>query len=215
LTIVGIVADVRQMGAEAPVKAEMYLPYRQAQKQLWARPRDLVIRASVEPMNLAASVISKVHEVDPDQPVSNVCTMKEMLGEEFGQRETGTKLLGVFAGLALGLAAIGLYGVMSYFVSKRIPEFGVRMAMGAQPRDILWLVLKRGMGLVMLGQATGLAASLVLTRLMQSLLFDVSASDPIVFTLIALLLAAVAFAACVIPARRATKVDPMVALRYE
>jgi ABC-type antimicrobial peptide transport system permease subunit len=138
-----------------------------------------------------------------------------MLGEEFGQRETGTKLLGVFAGLALGLAAIGLYGVMSYFVSKRIPEFGVRMAMGAQPRDILWLVLKRGMGLVMLGQATGLAASLVLTRLMQSLLFDVSASDPIVFTLIALLLAAVAFAACVIPARRATKVDPMVALRYE
>jgi putative ABC transport system permease protein len=214
-TVVGIVADVRQMGAEVPVKAEMYLPYQQAPGQPWYAPRDLVIRTSAEPMSLVASVTARVHEVDADQPVSNIQTMKEVLGKEFGQRETGTTLLGVFAALALLLAAIGLYGVLSYFVSQRIPEFGVRMALGAQSRDILLLVLKRGMGLAMLGLAIGLAASFALTRLMQSLLFEVSASDPMVFGLIALLLAAVAFAACVIPARRAMKIDPMVALRYE
>src|SRR5256714_12139 len=152
---------------------------------------------------------------DGDQPVSDVRTMKDVLGQELGQRETGTTLLGVFAALALLLAAIGLYGVLSYFVSQRIPEFGVRLALGAQSRDILWLVVKRGMGLALLGLAIGLAASFALTRLMQSLLFEVSASDPVVFALIALLLAGVAFAACVIPARRAMKIDPMVALRYE
>jgi putative ABC transport system permease protein len=156
-----------------------------------------------------------VHEIDPDQPVSNIRTMKEVLGEEFGQRQTGTALLGAFAALAMLLAAIGLYGVLSYFVSQRIPEFGVRIALGAQSRDILFLVLKRGMGLVSAGLAIGLAASFALTRLMQSLLFEVSASDPIVFAVIAALLAAVAFAACVIPALRATRVDPMIALRYE
>ncbi|HWN99788.1 MAG TPA: ABC transporter permease [Blastocatellia bacterium] len=215
ITIVGVVADLKQMGAEAPVKAEMYMPYQQVSSQPWYAPRDLVIRASVPPMSLAAAVIDKVHELDADQPVSNIRTMKEVLGEEFGQRETGTTLLGVFAALAMLLAAIGLYGVLSYFVSQRIPEFGVRMALGAKRRDILLLVLKRGMGLAAVGLTIGLAASFALTRLMQSLLFEVSASDPIVFASIALLLAAVAFAACVVPALRAAKVDPMIALRYE
>ncbi|HYV07733.1 MAG TPA: ABC transporter permease [Blastocatellia bacterium] len=215
ITIVGVVADIKQMGAEAPVKPEMYMPYQQAGDQPWYAPRDLVIRASVPPMSLASAVVSRVHELDPDQPVSNIRTMKEVLGEEFGQRETGTTLLGVFAGLAMLLSAIGLYGVLSYFVSQRIPEFGVRMALGAKQRDILWLVLKRGMGLVAVGLAIGVAASLALTRLMQSLLFEVSASDPGVFALIAALLAGVALAACAIPARRAAKVDPMIALRYE
>jgi predicted permease len=215
IAIVGVVADIKQMGAEAQVKAEMYMPYQQVANQPWYAPRDLVIRASVEPMSLVPTVTARIHEVDVDQPVSNIRTMKEVLGKEFGQRETGTTLLGVFAALALLLAAIGLYGVLSYFVSQRIPEFGVRMALGAQSRDILWLVLKRGMGLAMLGLAIGTAAAFMLTRLMQSLLFEVSASDPIVFGMIALLLAAVAFAACVIPARRAMKIDPMVALRYE
>jgi putative ABC transport system permease protein len=215
IEIVGVVANIKQMGAEVPVKAEMYMPYRQVGDQPWYAPRDLIIRTSVEPMSLVSTVTARVHEVDAAQPVSNIRTMKEVLGKEFGQRETGTTLLAVFAALAMGLAAIGLYGVMSYFVSQRIPEFGVRMALGAQSRDILWLVLKRGMGLAMLGLAIGLAASFALTRLMQSLLFEVSANDPIVFALIAVLLAVVAFAASVIPALRATKVDPMVALRYE
>jgi len=215
ITIVGIVADIKQMGAEKPVKAEMYMPFRQVGSQPWYAPRDLVIRTSVAPTSLVAAVTARVHEVDGDQPVSNIRTMKEVLGEEFGQRETGTTLLGIFAALALLLSAIGLYGVLSYFVSQRIPEFGVRMALGAGSRDILWLVLKRGMGLALVGLAIGLAASFALTRLLQSLLFEVSASDPMVFGVIALLLAVVAFAACTIPARRAMKVDPMVALRYE
>ncbi|MEN3334546.1 MAG: putative transport system permease protein [Blastocatellia bacterium] len=215
VTIVGVVADLKQMGAEAPAKPEMYFPFQQVADQPWYAPRDLVIHTSVAPTSLAQAVTATIHEIDADQPVSDIRTMKDVLGQEFGQRETGTTLLGIFAGLALLLAAIGLYGVLSYFVSQRIPEFGVRMALGAQSRDILWLVLKRGMGLVILGMAIGVAASFALTRLMQSLLFEVSASDPIVFGLIALLLAAVAFAACVIPARRAMKIDPMVALRYE
>ena len=215
IEIVGVVANIKQMGAEAPVKAEMYMPYQQVGDQPWYAPRDLIIRTSVEPMSLVSTVTARVHEVDAAQPVSNIRTMKEVLGKEFGQRETGTTLLAVFAALAMGLAAIGLYGVMSYFVSQRIPEFGVRMALGAQSRNILWLVLKRGMGLAILGLAIGLAASFALTRLMQSLLFEVSANDPTLFGLIALLLAGAAFAACVIPALRATKVDPMVALRYE
>jgi putative ABC transport system permease protein len=215
IEIVGVVADVKQMGAEKPVKAEVYMPYRQVAEQPWYAPRDLVIRTSVPPMSLASVVTNKVHEIDADQPVSNIRTMKEVLGEEFGLRETGTTLLGVFAGLALVLAAIGLYGVLSYFVSQRISEFGVRMALGAESRDILLLVLKRGMALALVGLAIGTAASFALTRLMQSLLFEVSASDPIVFGSIALLLAGVAFAACVIPALRAARVDPMIALRYE
>jgi len=215
ITIVGVVSDIKQMGAEVAVKAEMYMPYQQVADQPWYAPRDLVIRTSVEPMSLVPTVAARIHEVDVDQPVSNIRTMKEVLGKEFGQRETGTTLLGVFAALACLLAAIGLYGVLSYFVSQRIPEFGVRMALGAQSRDILWLVLKHGMGLVIIGMVIGMAAAFALTRLMQSLLFEVSASDPMVFALIALLLAAVAFLACVIPARRAMKIDPMVALRYE
>lgn len=215
ITIVGVVANIKQMGAEVAVKPEMYMPYQQVADQPWYAPRDLVIRASVEPMSLVAGITSRVHEVDANQPVSDIRTMKDVLGKEFGQRETGTTLLGVFAVLAMLLAAIGLYGVLSYFVSQRIPEFGVRMALGAKSSDILWLVLKRGMGLVMLGLVIGTAASFALTRLMQSLLFEVSASDPMVFAVIAAVLAAVAFVACLIPARRAMRVDPMVALRYE
>jgi putative ABC transport system permease protein len=203
------------MGIDAPVKAEMYMPYRQAGSQYWYAPRDLVIRASVDPTSLAAAVTAKVREVDPDQPVSNIRTMEQVLGEQFQQRRTGTTLLGVFAALAMLLAALGIYGVLSYFVTQRTPEFGVRMALGAQTADILRLVLTRGMSLALAGVVIGLAASFALTRLMRSLLFEVNASDPGTFAAIAALLAGVAFAACYIPARRATKVDPMVALRYE
>jgi len=203
------------MGVDRPAGTEVFFPYQQAAANAWAAPRFLVIRSSVEPAGLVAGVRAKVHEVDADQPVAEARTMQDVLGREFQQRETGTTLLGVFAGLALLLSAIGLYGVLSYFVSQRIPEFGVRMALGATSGDILRLVLKRGMGLALVGLLIGLAASFALTRLMQSLLFEVSASDPVIFGLIALLLGAVAFAACYIPARRAMKIDPMVALRYE
>jgi putative ABC transport system permease protein len=215
LTIVGVVKDVRQMGASEPVKAEMYFPYRQVKTHRFFAPRDLVIRTSVDPMMIAAAARDEIHAIDPDQPVSNIRTMEEVLGEEVGQRRTGMMLLAIFAGLALLLAAIGVYGVLSYFVSQHTSEIGLRRALGAQSGDILKWVMKRGMGLATAGAGVGLAGAIALTRLMNSLLFEVSAADPMTFAGATALLAAIAALACWIPARRATKVDPQVALRYE
>jgi predicted permease len=214
-TVVGVVADVRQMGVAAPVKAEMYLPYRQITTFPFFKPRDLVIRASVDPLSLVPAVRNEIHAVDPDEPLSNIATMEEQLSEQTGSHGIGMMLLVSFAGLALVLATLGIYGVLAYFVTQHVPEIGVRLALGAQPRDILALVLKKGMGLALGGVAVGLAASFALTRLMSGLLFGVSATDTKTFALISLLLAAVALLACYIPARRAMRVDPMVALRYE
>ncbi|HEX8179613.1 MAG TPA: FtsX-like permease family protein, partial [Pyrinomonadaceae bacterium] len=147
--------------------------------------------------------------------VANIRTMNEVLGRETAQRRLGMILLTTFAALALLLAALGIYGVLSYFVVQHTPEIGVRLALGAQRRDVLRLVIGKGMKLALAGIAVGLAGALVLTRLMTSLLFGVKAADPLTFGLLALLLTLVALVACYIPARRATKVDPMVALRYE
>jgi len=215
VTIVGVVADVRQMGMDVPVKAEMYFPYRQITTHFWNAPRDLVIRTTGDPLSIAAAVRQEIHEVDRDQPVSNVATMAELLGEETGPRRVGMFLLLAFAGVALLLASMGIYGVLSYFVSQQTSEIGVRMALGAERRHILGLVLRKGMGLAMAGVVLGLAAAFALTRLMASLLFGVSPNDPFTFAAISLLLMVVALLACYIPARRATKVDPLVALRYE
>src|SRR5215213_5503461 len=213
--IVGIVADIRQMGLDEPVKAEMYLPYQQVTDWPGYIPRDLAIRTSGETSNLVGSVRQIIREVDPDQPVSNVATMAELLGEEAAQRRMGMIMLAGFAGLALLLASLGIYGVLAYFVTQHTNEIGVRQALGATPRNILWLVLKKGMGLTLVGVAIGLTASFALTRLMSSLLFGVTAADPLTFATVPLLLVLVALLACYIPARRATKVDPLVALRYE
>jgi putative ABC transport system permease protein len=214
-TIVGIVGDVRQMGIDEPVKAEMYLPHRQITHNPWFIPRDLAIRTTGDPMTLVGAVRQAIREVDPDQPVSNVATMAEVLGEEASQRRMGMIMLVAFAGLALLLASLGIYGVLAYFVTQHTNEIGVRLALGATPRNILFLVLRKGMGLTLMGVAMGIVASFALTRLMSSLLFGVKASDPLTFVVVPLLLGAVALLACAIPARRATKVDPMIALRYE
>jgi predicted permease len=213
--IVGIVADVRQMGLDEPVKAEMYLPYQQVPDWPGYTPRDLAIRTLGDPMSIAGSVRQIVREVDPDQPISNIATMADVLGDEAAQRRIGMIMLAAFAGLALLLASLGIYGVLAYFVTQHTNEIGVRIALGANRRNILALVLKKGMGLTLLGIAIGLATSFAFTRLMSSLLFGVKSSDPVTFTVVPLLLAVVALLACWIPARRATKVDPMIALRYE
>jgi putative ABC transport system permease protein len=214
MEIVGVVADVRQMGIDEPVKAEMYFPYQQ-DDTIWYIPRDLAIRTTGETSNLVGAVRQIIREVDPDQPVSNVATMAEVLGTEAAQRRMGMIMLAGFAALALLLASLGIYGVLAYFVTQHTNEIGVRQALGATPRNILFLVLRKGMGLTFLGVAIGLAASFALTRLMSSLLFGVTAADPLTFVTVPLVLVGVALVACYIPARRATKVDPLVALRYE
>jgi putative ABC transport system permease protein len=215
ITVVGVVTDVRQMGMDVPVNSEMYVPYRQIASHPWFSPRDLVIRTSGEPTELAAAVRREIHAVDPDQAISNVATMEEVLIRETGSRRLGMILLSSFAGLALLLTALGIYGVLSFFVTQQTKEIGVRLALGAQLGDILGLVFKKGMVWTAVGIAIGLAAAFGLSRLMTSLLFGVSATDPLTFAAIAFILTAVALLACFVPARRAAKVDALVALRYE
>ncbi len=215
LTVVGIVADVRQMGMTEPVKPEMYMPQRQIKSHFFFSPRDLTIRTSVEPMSLADAVRTAIHAVDPNQPVTNIRTMEEVLGEESAQSRVAMILMSTFAALALLLAAIGLYGVLSYFVTQHTSEIGLRMALGAQAGDVLRLVLRQGLTLVFSGVALGLFGAFALTRLMKSLVFGVATADPLTFALVPLVFCAVALVACWVSARRATKVDPMVALRSE
>lgn len=214
MMIVGIAGDVRQMAVDEPVKPEMYFPYQQSIASFYS-PQDLAIRTSVEPLGLVATVSNAIHQVDPEQPISNIRTMDQILGEETSSRELGMTLLSIFAGLALLLATLGIYGVLAYFVVQHTQEIGVRMALGAQRKNILGLVLKKGMALTFLGVGIGLAMAFALTRLMASLLYGVGTTDPLTYAMIAGLLTAVAFLACYLPARRATKVDPMVALTYE
>jgi len=214
-TVVGVVSDVRQMGVDAPIKAEMYLPYRQSGIYVWFAPRDLAIRVTGDPMSLVTAISSEIHEVDPDQPISVISTMDELLGRETEHRQVGMILLATFAGVALLLAALGIYGVLAYSVAQRTREIGVRVALGANTSDVLKMVVKQGMWLATIGTAIGLLASFALTRLIESLLFGVSTNDFPTFICVAALLTFVALLACYIPARRATKVDPMTALRYE
>jgi len=215
LEVIGVVADVRQMGLDAPVKAEMYLPYQQVTNYLSYMPRDLAIRTSGDPSSLAGAVRQVIREVDPDQPVSNIATMAELLGEEAAQRRLGMFMLVAFSALALLLAAIGIYGVLAYFVSQHTNEIGVRVALGATQWNILFMILRKGMNLTLAGVGIGLVAAFAVTRLMSSLLFEVRAVDPLTFVVAPLVLAIAGLLASFIPARRAIKVDPLVALRYE
>jgi putative ABC transport system permease protein len=153
--------------------------------------------------------------MDPDQPINDMRTMIEVISRSVWQPRLYAILFGVFAAVALALASIGIYGVMAYSVSERTREIGIRVALGAQRRDVLKLVVARGMTLTMIGAGIGLGAALALTRLMQTLLFEVSATDPLTFVTLAVLLSVVALVSCYLPARRATKVDPMIALRHE
>jgi predicted permease len=212
LEIVGVVKDVRQMDLAAEPKLQMYLPYEQAD---FFQPNALVIRTNINPLSLAATVRKTVWDIDKDQPVSNISSMEQVLSASVARQRFSMVLLGIFAALALVLAAVGIYGVMSYSVAQRTHEIGIRMALGAQRTDVMKLTVSQGMRLVVIGVIAGLVAAVMLTRVMSSLLFGISATDPVTFAAISLVLMSAALLASYIPAVRATKVDPMVALRYE
>jgi putative ABC transport system permease protein len=156
-----------------------------------------------------------VQQVDKDQPISNIMTMEQLLAESMAQRRFNMLLLAIFSAVALLLAAVGIFGVMNYSVTQRTHEIGIRMALGAQGSDVLKMVVGQGMALALIGVVVGVASSFILTRIMSNLLFGVSATDPLTFAGVSLLLTLIALLSCYIPARRATKVDPMIALRYE
>jgi putative ABC transport system permease protein len=212
LTVVGVVNDVKQFQLDAEPRPQMYLSYTQAG---FFAPRYLIVSTSVEPLSMASAVRGTVWSIDRDQPVSHVRTMEDVLSESIARQRFSMLLLGIFAGVALLLAAVGLYGVMSYTVAQRTREIGLRMALGAQRGDVLRLVVGQGLKLVLVGVALGLVAASMLTRLMSSLLFGVSPTDPATLAIISLVLVFVALLASYVPARRATKVDPLIALRYE
>jgi putative ABC transport system permease protein len=209
--IVGVVGDVKRQSLDEEPRPTVYWP----PPELTYSTMTLVVRAGGDPAGLAAAARREIQSIDPEQPVADVRTMRQLLAESVGRARFSAWLLGLFAVVALVLAGVGLYGVMSYAVAQRTHEIGLRVALGAQGRDILRLVIGHGMLLAAVGLAVGLAGALALTRLMRGLLFEVSATDPATYVALTAFLLLVALAACLVPARRATKVDPMVALRYE
>jgi putative ABC transport system permease protein len=212
ITIVGVVGDVRQAGLDQPARPEIYFPYQQWN---YFAPGYLAVRTAGDPMSAANAVREQVWAVDKDQPVTSVMPLETMLEDYLAPRELQSSLLGAFAGFALLLAALGIYAVLAFSVTQRTQEIGVRVALGAQQSDILRGILMQGMKLAGMGVAVGVAGALALSQLLASLLFGVGATDPWTLCGAVAALLAVAAAACFIPARRAMKVDPMVALRYE
>jgi putative ABC transport system permease protein len=214
--IVGIVANIKHRGLDAADRPELYVPYRQPLFANWTvRPMQVVVRTAGDPMVAAGTVRHELAQIDAEQAISDVRTMDERIGRSLEGRRFNMLLLAVFAAIALALAAIGIYGIIAYAVTARTHEIGVRLALGAQRRDVMTMIVAQGMAMTAAGTVVGLVAAMLVTRLMSSLLFGVSAADPFTFTAITALLAAVAFVACYIPARRATRVDPLVALRTE
>lgn len=207
--VVGVVGDVRHEGLDTLAGPEFYIPYQQAPEP----EMDLVVRTTS--VNMAAGVRDRIKEVDPEQYVPAVGSLTDLLSLSLARRRFDTLLTGLFAGLALLLATVGIFGVTAYAVTQRTREIGVRMALGAQPRDVLRLVLGRGLKLILYGIGAGLAVAFVLTRVLSTMLYGVTSTDPLTFIAVSLGLIFVALLACYIPARRATKVDPLIALRYE
>lgn len=211
MSIIGIIDDVKQLGQDSAAKPEVYFPF----SQMTSSSMSLVVRTTSSPASVVASIKDQIQQIDKDLPITDVKTMRQLLAESVSGRRFNMLLLTIFGAVALILAAVGIYGVISYSVSQRTHEIGVRMALGANTRHVLKLVVGQGMWLALVGIAIGLGASFFLTRLMSTLLFGVTATDPVTFAVISVTLTGVALAAILAPARRATKVDPMIALRYE
>ncbi len=210
-TVVGVVKDVKHTTLEQETRPQLYFPY---QQKLWGI-LTIVARSDSDSRSLSAAMRNAVWEVDKDQPITSLKMMEEFLADAVSQKRFNAILLAAFALVAMVLASVGIYGVMSYTVTQRTHEIGIRIALGAKQRDVFKMVVGQGLKLTLAGVAIGLTAAFALTRLMESLLYNVSATDPATFIVISIVLAGVALAACAVPARRATKVDPMVALRYE
>jgi putative ABC transport system permease protein len=209
--IVGIVRDVKLAGLDAPSEPAYYVPAAQAP----LNDMTLLVRTTTDPLSVVGAVRQAVWSIDPNQPISNVNTLERVVDESIAQRRLNMLLMGLFGGLAMLLSAVGIYGLLSHAVTQHTQEMGIRMALGAQVSDVLKLVLRQGMLLALAGEAIGLVAAFALTRLIRGLLFEVTPNDATTFIAVAGVLTTVALLACYIPARRATKVDPLVALRYE
>jgi putative ABC transport system permease protein len=210
--VVGIIKDAKQHDWTATPGPEMYLPQSQS---TGVKNMTLVVRTAADPLRMATAIQSEVWAIDKNLPLSQVRSMDQVVSEAIGPQRFNMFLLGLFASIAVILAVVGIYGVLSYSVAQRTHEIGIRMALGARQKDVLALVVRQGMLLAFIGVGIGLIGAFGLMRLMESLLFEVSATDPQTFAVIAALLSIVSLLACYIPARRAANVDPMVALRNE
>jgi putative ABC transport system permease protein len=210
-TVVGVVNNVKQYGLDKEDKMQLYLP----EAQYPTSQMTLVARTSINPRTFISAIRSQIFALDKDQPVYEIATMEQLLSDSIALRHFSMLLLLVFASLALVLALIGIYGVISYSVTQRTREIGVRLALGARSSDILRMIVGQGMVLTVTGVVVGIGMAFALTRLMSSLLYGVSATDPMIFAFVPLVLAGASIASCLIPAWRATRVDPMVALRIE
>ena len=219
LEIVGVVADSKSNGLEQSSYPGIYIPYQQRQttlvESLVGRRMTLLLRTASEPSNYVAALRQALREIEPNQAVADIKPLAQVLADSIAPQRFRTALLSLFALVAVLLAGLGIYGMMNYSVSQRIREIGIRVALGAEHRDVLRLVLQQGLTLALIGVALGMAASLAMTRLMKSLLFGVSTTDPLTFAVVASLVTLIALLACWLPARRATKVDPMIVLRCE
>ncbi len=212
ITIVGVVGDVHQAALDLPARPEMYLPY---QQQEFFSPDWLAVRTAGDPMHLAETIRKEIWAVDTEQAVAGVMALDDLVDESLAPRKIQALLLGGFAGLALLLATLGIYAVLSFVVTQRTQEIGIRVALGAHRRDVLRMVLSQGSKLFLIGTGLGLLAALALSRTLGHLLYGISANDPVSFVAVIVLLGVVTLLACYVPARRATRVDPLVALRYE
>jgi putative ABC transport system permease protein len=211
IEVVGVVGHTKHEGLDAENRLQLYLPYAQQPRPLLA----VAVRTAGEPAGYVNQMRRAVQAIDPDQPISAVRTMDELIAQSVGQRRLSMLLLSLFSGIALLLASLGIYGLMSYSVAQRSRELGVRIALGADRADVLRLVLRQGMSLALTGIAIGVGVAFALTRLVSSQLYDVRATDPATFAGMAVLLGLTALAANLIPALRATRVDPAVVLREE
>ena len=213
IEIVGVVGNVKHFGLDLPELPALYSPYTQINP--WKRWMSFAARTQGDPAAMTQAVKEQIWKVDSQLPITKVQTMNEVAAASFDARRFNMLLLTLFAGLALVLAAVGVYGVMSYAVTQRTHEIGIRMALGAQVGNVMRLIMKSGLTITIIGVVIGLGGAYALTRLMSSLLFGVEPTDKATFAGVSLCLLLIALAACYIPARRATKVDPLQALRYE